>query len=538
MNKRITLLDCTLRDGAYIVEGNFGEEAIKGIIKKMQDANAEIIECGWLKDKEHTIGSTYFHVPSDLNHYMVARKEGVTYSAMIDWNRYNLDNLPPCDGKSINAIRVVFPHGKHKEGTAVAKAIKEKGYDVYLQAANTLAYSNEDLVELAKTVNELEPLGLSIVDTFGAMYAEDLERIMWVLNKELKPSIKLGLHTHNNQQLAFALTTHFIRAMMNETKRDIIVDASLNGMGRGAGNATTELVTTYLNRKYECNYDVNAVLDAIDMYMDYFKANYEWGYNTYYFVAGTYCCHVNNIAYLLNNHRTNSKDMRNIIESMSPADRRAYDYDLLESKYIENQNRIVDDEKAFNALKAELSGKKVLIIAPGKSIVDQKKEVEDYISKEKPVTIAVNAVTKLYDTDYAFFVNPSRYQYASEVHANELKKTKKILLSNIKLEGEKDEIIINFNHIIKRGWEHFDNAVICSLRLLNKLGVKEVAIAGFDGFKNKYNLSYVESSLPTLNPGNDWDKLNKEIEDMFSDFKQTVSGEMKISFVTDSIFNK
>ena len=538
MKERIQLLDCTLRDGAYIVESKFGESAMKGIIKKLQDANVDIIECGWLKDKPHVFGTSYFHVPSDFEQYLVDRKQDATYSVMIDWDRYNLDVLPVCDHKSIDAIRVVFPHGKHEGGVAVAKQIKEKGYDVYLQAANTLAYSEEDLIALAKCVNTLEPKGLSIVDTFGAMYTEDVERIMTTLDKYLLPSIALGMHTHNNQQLAFSHVTHFIDGMMKNSQRKIIVDSSLCGMGRGAGNATTELVVSYLDRKYNCNYDLNAVLDAIDMYMGYFKANYEWGYNTYYFVAGVYCSHVNNIAYLLNNHSTNARDMRNIIESMDPKDRRAYDYDLLESKYVENQNRIVDDEATIDELKKEFKDRKVLLVAPGKSILTDKVNIDEFIEHDKPVVIAVNAISKLYNYDFAFFSNPNRYDYAKDTRGKELKKTRKILLSNIKTVADKDEYVINFNKAIKRGWPHFDNAVICALRILNKLGVKEVYLAGFDGFKNAYNESYAENTLPSLNPGNDWDGLNKEVTEMFVDLRRSLEGEMNITFITESIFDK
>ena len=70
MSEKVQLLDCTLRDGAYIVEANFGASAIKGIIRKMQDANVELIECGWLKDNPHKEGTTFYHVPSDLEKYL------------------------------------------------------------------------------------------------------------------------------------------------------------------------------------------------------------------------------------------------------------------------------------------------------------------------------------------------------------------------------------------------------------------------------------------------------------------------------------
>ena len=198
---------------------------------------------------------------------------------------------------------------------------KNKGYKVFFQAANTLAYSDDDLIELAEAMNEVDPMSVSIVDTFGAMYKDDLERIVKILDEKLDTNIKLGFHSHNNQQLSFALTIDFIE-MFENSERKIIVDSSLCGMGRGAGNTTTELITSYLNRKRSCNYNLDSIMESIDTYMSYFLENYHWGYSTPYFIAGLYCCHVNNIAYLLKNHRTNAKDMRNIIESLTEEERK------------------------------------------------------------------------------------------------------------------------------------------------------------------------------------------------------------------------
>lgn len=535
MSKKIELLDCTLRDGAYIVDAKFGTPAIKGIIKRLQDANVDIIECGWLKNVPHEEGTTFFHTPADLEPYLLKRSERVIYVAMIDWDRYDLEYLPQCDGKTLDAIRVVFPYGKHKEGISVGKQIAEKGYKVFFQAANTLAYSDEDLIGLAQEVNSAEPVALSVVDTFGAMYEEDLERIVKVLDRELNPAIKLGFHSHNNQQLSFALSMRFVE-LLAETGRACIVDASLCGMGRGAGNATTELMSSYLNRKQRCNYDMNQIMDAIDMYMQYFKEHYTWGYSTPYFIAGMYCCHVNNIAYLQKNHRTNAQDMRNIIESLSPEQRKKYDYDLLEEIYLENQNRIVNDEQILEQLRQEFCGRKILLIAPGKSSELQKTEVKKYIVDKQPVVIGVNAINPSYQYDYLFMINKVRYNYAREIYPQQFYDTKKILLSNIKIKADVNELIVNFNRVVKRGWEHFDNAVINALRFLDKLHVTDVALAGFDGFKHAYNESYADSSLPTLNPDNRWDELNDEIMDMFQDFRASTVHTMNITFITDSIF--
>lgn len=538
MNSKVQLLDCTLRDGAYIVDSKFGETAIKGIISKLQTAGVEIIECGWLKNAEHVAGTSFFHVPEDVNNYINEKSKDSTYVVMIDWDRYDLNYLPEYDGKSIDAIRVVFPKNKFREGIEVGKKIKEKGYKIYFQAANTLAYSDDELVELANEINNSGAEAVSVVDTFGAMYEDDLERILKILDKCVDKNIRLGFHSHNNQQLAFANTMHFIK-VLNETGRDVVVDASLCGMGRGAGNATTELVVNYLNSKCNSNYDLDSIMDAIDTYMTGFQEKYAWGYSTPFYIAGMYCCHVNNIAYLQNNHRTNAHDMRNIIESLLPEDRKKYDYDLLEQKYIENQDRKIDDKEAVDKLRSELgisqdAPRKILLIAPGKSSLIYQREIKEFIKKDNPVVIAVNALLPEYEYDYLFITNAVRYDYAKTAYPEQFDLTAKILLSNIKNKANENEYIVNFNRAIKRGWPHFDNAVICALRLMDRLHAKEVYLAGFDGFKNIYNESYADESLPTLNPGNKWNELNDEISEMFADVKATTK--LEIIFITESLF--
>ncbi len=176
------------------------------------------------------------------------------------------------------------------------------------------------------------------------------------------------------------------------------------------------------------------------------------------------------------------------------------------------------------------------MIAPGKSCELEKDKVSRYIAENHPVVIGVNAINPSYTYDYLFMINTIRYNYAKEIYPRQFFATKKILLSNIKTEPDESEMIVNFNRVVKRGWEHFDNAVINVLRLLDKLHVTKISIVGFDGFKQKYNESYADIALPTLNPNNQWDKLNDEIKDMFRDFQESAGTALKIKMLTDSIF--
>lgn len=532
----IQVLDCTLRDGAYVVESQFGVAAIRGIIYKMQEANIDIIECGWLKNKPYELGSTDYHVPSDLEQYIITKDPTKTYVAMIDWDRYDLSLLPEYDGRSIDAIRVVFPYKHFREGIALGEIIKAKGYEVYFQAANTLEYSREDLLQLVELINIAKPTALSIVDTFGAMYEEDLAAIISVMDEHLDKEIGIGFHSHNNQQLSFALSQYFIKTL-ERRGRNIVIDSSLCGMGRGAGNTTTELIVSYLNRKYNGGYDINVVLDAIDTYMEYFKAHYTWGYSTPYFISGMYCAHVNNIAYLKNTHLANALVTKSVISALSDEDRRRYDYDLLEQKYIEYSNCVVDDTETIATLKAAVNNRKVLLLSPGASVYRQKDRIKEFCEKNNPLIISVNALIDVVGADYAFFCNRLRYDYAKEAYTERFYSVKKILTSNVKTLSEVDENVINFNLLVKRGWEHFDNATIMCLRLLKKLHAKDVVIAGFDGFEDNAE-NYFDVTLPKIDPGKSYAELNAEIQDMFDDFYKSAAKTMSICFLTESKYNR
>ncbi len=533
MKTKIQLLDCTLRDGAYVVDGKFDTPVIKGIIKKLQQANIDIIECGWLKNNSHIEGTTFYHFPTDIEQYLPVKSDRSTYVAMIDWDRYDLDRLPLYNKKSIDAIRVVFPREHFPEGIALGEKIKGKGYQVYFQAANTLGYSDGELLRLAEAINMAQPAALSVVDTFGAMYSEELMHIIDVLDSNLDKNIRLGFHSHNNQQLSFSLSMQFADWLVKR-ERNIIIDSSLCGMGRGAGNATTELVAQFLNRKYNGNYDMNIIMDTIDIYMRYFKEYYKWGYSTPFFIAGMFCTHVNNVEYLLENHRTNARDMRNIIESLSPEERIHYDYDLLEEKFFDYQNKVVNDEAVLEELSDIFKGKTVLLLLSGKSVINKIEQITNAIQKEKPIIIGVNAIIDGYDYDWLFFSQSGRKEYASVVYKDKYESVPRILTSNITIEAEEKEKIVNYNLLVKRGWQHFDNSGIMCLRLMNKLHVKRVLLAGFDGFEETYEESYADIFMPHINPGMRWSELNDEIKDMLGDFIATTSPEMDIEFITES----
>lgn len=534
MEDIISILDCTLRDGSYIVEGKFGSQSIKGIIGRLARARVDIVECGWLKDNDYEDGTVYYHQPQDAENLILKKSANTLYVAMIDWNRYDVSKLSPCDGKSIDAIRVVFPRDHVDEGLALVPQIKEKGYKVLVQAANTYGYSDLELEQLVEKVNKVHPEALSIVDTFGAMYKDDLERIMNIVHNKLDPDIKLGFHSHNNQQMSFSLAQDFIEFVI-KNQRSAIVDCSLCGMGRGAGNANTELIVNYLNRKHLKNYDLDLILDTIDIYMNRFVNEYQWGYSVPFFIAGINCTHVNNIAYLQKKHYSKTRDIENIIESLTPQKRIEYDYENLENAFMKYISAETDDEKSVEELKRNIESRNVLLIGPGRTSYTESEKIFGYIEEYKPIVISINWLPNRYKYDYAFFSNIKRYEYAKDQVDDKFNTIKKIVTSNLKIERDLSVIYINYNRLLRRRWKQYDNSLFLCLGLLDQIEPKRIGIAGIDGWTETSN--YSDENLESTFDRNERKEISTELKDMMKDYVKMNGSRINIDFVTKSIFD-
>ncbi|MBE7711993.1 MAG: hypothetical protein E7Z92_07655 [Cyanobacteria bacterium SIG31] len=515
---KLSILDCTLRDGAYIVDGNFGKNIIKGIITNLIESKIDIIEVGWLKNSPHNNNSTYYEYIEEIFPYLPEKKGESLISVMFDYGRYDINKLSPNENNLVDAIRLVFPKEKHIEAIRFSNEIKQKGYKLYLQAANTLEYTEEELILLAKETNKIKPVAISIVDTFGVMYEEDLKKVFSILDKHLDNDIQIGFHSHNNLQLSFALSISFINMTQNSS-RNIIIDSSLVGMGRGAGNTCTELLTNYTNKYLNTNYDYNCIMDTIDLYMKKFVANYNWGYSIPFCIAGQLGSHVNNIAYLQDVHKTEFKDMKMILEMLPTKQRKFYNYDNLEEYYVKYFDKKIDDKSSITKLKEKFSQKKVLLICPGKSIEDEKNTILKYIEEYKPLIISINSFSPLFDYDYLFFSNKVRFDYANKLNSKNFNDITKIITSNIKTVAGEKELLINYNSLMQLGWKYFDNSTMMILRLLEKLDVKDIAIAGFDGLDENGKISYNDDVLQSNLTKQECIEINKDVQEMFTDFK-------------------
>ena len=533
--KNVKILDCTLRDGGRIVNCEFPDNEIKEITKYLVDAKIDIIEVGFLRSKkviEYKRNSTFFTDVNQICPFLDKNKKDVMYVAFIDYGMFDISDLKPYDGKSIDGIRFGFTKrdfdNNYDDILKCMRIIKENGYKLFIQGVNSLNYSEKEILELVDLVNEVHPYSFGIVDTYGAMYVDDVDRIYGLIDRNMDSDICINFHSHNNYQLSFALAQEVIR--LSNGIRKVIIDATLGGMGKVAGNLNTELIVDFLARKKQYDYNLDDILDVIDDYIYKYSLKYKWGYSVPAMMAGIYKSHPNNIIYLTEKFRLESKDIGNILSLIEPQMRQQYDYDNIEQVYIEYIANKVDDNKTITKLKEMVSEREVLVLVPGHTLNTHKDLIFRYIMTNHPLIISVNFISE-YDDSWAFFGNQKRYNIMKEKRSNQ----PIIISSNIN--GELNDMVVNYYSIISQGHKYFENSTIMLLKLLGRLDVQKIAIAGFDGFDVSLQSNYTDSSFQNDRHIGEFEVLNAEIMKMYKDFVDALEGKCDVKLITPSRYH-
>ncbi|MCQ2522901.1 MAG: hypothetical protein MJ123_01065 [Lachnospiraceae bacterium] len=510
----ISLLDCTLRE-APIENMCMGEHTSGRLLSGLSKADVDIIECGYLKNASHISGSTIFNTVEEISSFIGSKKSNVSYVALVDYGRYDLKYLSDNPGNSIDGIRICFKKGEQKDVISYAEEIIKRGYKVFIQHVDTADYSDQEILEFIGWINTIKPYAYSIVDTFGAMYTDDVRRIAHLVDYNLDRSIKLGFHGHNNLLMANANAQALVSELFH--KRDVIIDASLLGCGRGAGNANTELIASFLNSRYQTNYDLNVLLDIIDDDMPSLSKLCSWGYSMPYVISGLHSTHVFNVNYLLKKHNIKLNDLRSIIESLDGIQRKKYDYELLDELYMNYFGERVDDSEARFYMQG-ISNRSILLLAPGKTLVKERDKIESFIEKKKPFVIAINGKMDNFNEDAVFFGSCKRYDYYTETYKNATAKC--IVSSNIKRESGEEELIVDFQTIAKKGWVNYDSSAVLLIRFLLQNKCKDIYIAGMDGFsRNKSENYFSETFVNDVLPDN-LILLDKELREMLTELRE------------------
>ncbi|MGN0686900.1 MAG: aldolase catalytic domain-containing protein [Oscillospiraceae bacterium] len=525
---KIMLLDCTLRDGGYINNWQFGKSVIREICDKLSEAKIDIIETGFLTDLAHTEDQSLYSSCREMEKRCCLGNGISLHAAMIAIGEKEMDpvSLPESDECSLDIVRITF----HRTSEEIAKAEKyarclmAKGYKVCMQPVGTTSYSDKQLIELIERINVLKPYAFYLVDTLGILCREELMRFIYLIDNNLDADIKIGFHSHNNMQMSFANAQYLVE---HRSSREFIVDCSVYGMGRGAGNLCTELIAQYLNNACGTSYNMVSVLDILDNLICPIHLKHDWGYNANYYIAAVHKCHPNYASFLMNKQMLTMNEIDLILKNL-PADKRdIYDKTLIDHIYYDFQNHQVDDERSIGELKKALSARKILLLAPGHSIRQYKNEINGFIERENPVIISINGSFEGYRSDFVFVSNLKRlYSLESDSLSERL-----ILTSNLP-SVVANGLYVDYSGLCDQRFEESDNSGLMLIRLMKKIGARQLYIAGFDGFSEDVRQNYYDDKMiNSINP-EDTEHKNNSIRRQ----SDLLSGEIEIITLTPSRF--
>ena len=344
----VKLLDCTLRDGGYVNDWEFGHDNLVSVFERLADAGIDIIEVGFLDERR----------PFDMNRSIMPDTDSVAriYGSlnrrqamvvgMIDYGTCSMDQIKPCSQSFLDGIRVIFKKHLREPAMAFCRELKEMGYKVFAQMVSVTSYSDQEMLDLIRLANDLKPYAVSMVDTYGLLHQDNLFHYFDLLNENLDLEIGLGYHAHNNFQMGYA---NCISMLERKIDRMMIVDGSIYGMGKSAGNAPLELIAMRMNHRFGKNYQISQILEAIDANITQFYSPATWGYNMFYYLAASNDCHPSYVSDLMNKRTLSIKSVNEILGKLEGEKKLLYDRDYMEALYVNYQNKEVNDEKAREA---------------------------------------------------------------------------------------------------------------------------------------------------------------------------------------------
>lgn len=286
------VIDCTIRDGGLVNNWDFSIEFVNLLYEALNQSGIEYMEIGY----KNAPGA----VPQDgtgpwrlcdesLIREAIPEKKITKLSVMVDVGKFDHRDISIHSESQIDLIRVACYISQIDEAIVAVNALHEKGYETCL---NIMAVSSLDVEQLNPMLQKVRQSFVDkvyIVDSFGSLYMDDVRRLT-ALYKKFLPDKQIGIHAHNNLQLAFANT------ITAEQAGCTFLDSTVYGMGRAAGNCPTELLVGYL----EPNYDVKPLLKTIEELFMPLRKLEEWGYLIPFAITGQ-----------LNEHPRSAIAMRN-----------------------------------------------------------------------------------------------------------------------------------------------------------------------------------------------------------------------------------
>jgi len=461
----VKILDCTIRDGGYYTNWDFERKTVDTYLRSLNSLPVDYLEVGYRSpDLSGYHGEFYYCSISTLKYL----SENTDKKLAIILNEKDVNPemvdalLDPCRDY-IHLVRIAIDPANFERALILARSIKTKGINV----AFNLMYMSKwhEYPKMLDSFGELDGIVdyLYLVDSYGSVFPEDVRQLIQRVRNKTK--VKLGFHGHNNLEMALANTLAAI-----EEKIDI-VDATITGMGRGAGNLSMELLLTVLNRKDDLEVDFNALSEVTSEFED-LKEHYKWGSSLPYMVSGA-----------------NSLPQKQVMEWMS---KRYYSLNSI-IRALSNQTKKQKDNSKFPLFQPANQYDNALIIGGGPSAVLHKDALITFLNNNIETTCVIHASSK----NARVFSEIKNAQFFCLV-GNEGVRLEKVFLDfeefqgqcilppfprkmgtyvpNILQERTFELSSISFTDIVQ------DSHTVIALQAALELGSKTIYLSGYDGY--------------------------------------------------------
>ena len=279
--KEIKVLDCTVRDGGLMNKWQFSKDFVKGVYDSCVAAGVDYMEIGYISSEDQfsrdVYGPAKFCSEDFLREIVGDNNTNTKLSVMADIGRIKFDDIRPKSESVIDMFRVACYDYQIDKAIELAHHVIDKGYEATINLMAVSKVTERKLDEVLEDVAKSRVGTFYLVDSFGSLYSEDIHHLVSKYIQAL-PGKTIGFHGHNNQQLAFANTIECIIGGAN------MLDATMLGIGRGAGNCPMELLISFLkNPKYK----LKPILKVIQEQVKPLQKEIDWGYFMPYMITGS-----------------------------------------------------------------------------------------------------------------------------------------------------------------------------------------------------------------------------------------------------------
>lgn len=391
MNGSIKVLDCTLRDGGYYNNWNFEPRLVNSYLQTMERAGIDYVEIGFRNPSVSRFVGPFYYTTDRFLERLDFPFDSMNVGVMIDAKAYLGEGCPSISDffskenqSPVKFVRIACHFEQVAQSRVLADELKKLGYQVGFNLMQISSRTPEEIQSAVSTVDSWGAVDvLYFADSFGNLDSEHVEKILDSIQS--KWAGELGVHAHDNMGKAVANTFAAVERGVNW------VDCTVLGMGRGAGNTRTETLLIELKKRGFSQYVPEACFSLVLDHFEKLQAEYSWGPNLLYYLAGFHGVHPSYVQSMLARNFYSKMEMAGFIEKMSGT---SYAQNYVDNAWDQLTSYGEGESDSSRDVSGMLAGRDVLLVGPGPQARQHVEAINAFISAKNPFVLSLNTSAK------------------------------------------------------------------------------------------------------------------------------------------------